>query len=88
VRSLGEEFHRYLVKQAGNARLTEILEQIREQIRAVWTMSIVAPRRVQGLVREHLAIVDALKRGDARRAERLMVAHVRRVRETIFRLLD
>ena len=88
VRSLGEEFHRYLVKQAGNARLTEILEQIREHIGAVWTMSIVAPRRVQGLVREHLAIIDALKRSDGRRAERLMIEHVRRVRETIFRLLD
>lgn len=88
VRSLGEEFHSYLIKQAGNARLTEMLEHIREHIRAVWTMSILAPRRVQGLVREHLSIIDALKRADGRRAERLMIAHVRRVRETIFRLLD
>jgi DNA-binding GntR family transcriptional regulator len=88
VRALGEEFHSHLIKHAGNAKLTEVLEHIREQIRAVWTMSILAPRRVQGLVREHLAIIDALKRGDGRRAERLMVEHVRRVRETIFRLLD
>lgn len=88
VRALGEEFHRYLVKQSGNGKLIETLEQIREQIRTVWTMSILGPRRVQGLIHEHLALIDALKRGDARRAERLMVQHVRRVRETIFRLLD
>jgi DNA-binding GntR family transcriptional regulator len=88
VRALGEEFHRYLLKQSGNARLLEMLEHIREQIRSVWTMSMLAPRRVQGLVHEHLAIIAALKRGDVRHAERLMVAHVRRVRETIFRLLD
>ena len=88
VRALGEEFHTYLIKQAGNAKLLELLEQIREQVRSVWNMSIMAPRRAQGLVREHLALVDALKRGDARRAERCMVAHVRRVRDTIFRLLD
>jgi DNA-binding GntR family transcriptional regulator len=87
VRALGDEFHGYLTKQAGNARLLEMLEQIREDARSVWTLSILAPRRVRGLVREHLSIIDALKRSDARQAERRMVAHVRRVRETIFRLL-
>ena len=88
VRALGEEFHGFLVKQAGNARLAELLDQVREQIGAVWTLSMLAPGRAQGLVREHLALIDALRRGDARRAERAMVAHVRRVRETISRLLD
>lgn len=88
VRALGDEFHSYLVKQAGNAKLTDILEGIRHQIRSVWTMSMLAPRRVQGLVHEHLAMVSALKRGDVRAAERLMVNHVRRVRESIFRLLN
>jgi DNA-binding GntR family transcriptional regulator len=88
VRTLGEEFHAVVLKRTGNARLLEALEQIREQIRPVWTLAIVAPRRVQGLVREHLSIIDALKRPDAGRAERLMAQHVRRVRDTIFRLLD
>ena len=64
--ALGEEFHAVVLKRAGNARLLEALEQIREQIRPVWTMAIVAPRRVQGLVHEHLSIIDALKRPDAR----------------------
>jgi len=88
VRALGEEFHRHLVKAADNTKLAELLEQIRERIQSVWTLSIVAPRRVQALVREHLAILQALERGDARRAERLMVEHVRRVRAVILRLVD
>ncbi len=88
VRPLGEEFHQYLIKQAGNAKLMSLLEQIRDQLRSVWTMSMLGPRRVQGLIHEHLSLIDALKRGDVKGAERLMVAHVRRVRETIFRLLD
>lgn len=88
VRALGEEFHRYLVKKAGNAKLVHALEEIREQLQSVWTMSILVPRRVQGLVREHLAILEALRREDVPRAERLMVQHVRRVREAIFRLVD
>jgi DNA-binding GntR family transcriptional regulator len=88
VRALGEELHATLLKRAGNARLIEALEQIREQIRPVWTMAILAPRRVQGLVHEHLALIDALKRSDGRRAERLMCQHVRRVRDTIFQMLD
>jgi DNA-binding GntR family transcriptional regulator len=88
VRVLGEEFHRYLIKSAGNAKLAEILEQIRERIQSVWTLSIVAPRRVQAIVREHLAIIGALRASDGRRAERLMVEHVRRVRNVILRLVD
>lgn len=86
LRPLGEEFHRYLLKRADNARLLELLEQLRERIQSVWTMSMLAPRRVQGLVTEHLAIIDALKRDRVARAERLMVAHVRRVRDAIFRV--
>ena len=88
VRPLVEEFHRFLLKRAENAALAQVLEQMREQVRAVWTMSIVAPRRVKALVGEHLAIIDALKRGDTRRAERLMTLHIRRVRDAIFRLVD
>ena len=88
VRALGEEFHRHLIKTAGNTKLAEILDQVRERIQSVWTLSIMAPRRVQALVREHLAIIQALKGGEARRAERLMVEHVRRVRAVILRLVD
>jgi DNA-binding GntR family transcriptional regulator len=43
---------------------------------------------VHGLVREHLTIIAAPNRGDARRAERLMIDHVRRVRDAIFRIVD
>jgi DNA-binding GntR family transcriptional regulator len=88
VRALGEEFHQYLGKRAGNAKLLEMLGAIREQIQSVWTMSIMAPRRVPGLIREHLALIHALRRGQAARAERLMVHHVRRVRDAIFRLVE
>ena len=88
VQTLGEEFHRYLAKCANNGKLLEILEGIREQIGSVWTMAVLAPRRLQSLVREHLTIIDALRRGNARHAERLMTLHVRRVRDAIFRLVD
>ena len=88
VRPLGEEFHRVLLKRAENSALERLLEQIREQIQSVWTMSILAPRRAQALLREHLAIIDALKRGHGSRAERLMRLHVRKVRDAIFRLVD
>jgi DNA-binding GntR family transcriptional regulator len=88
VRALGDEFHRYLLKRADNTKLLQVLEQMREEVQPVWTMSIVARGRAQALVREHLAIIDALKRADVRRAERLMRLHIRRVRDAIFRLVD
>jgi DNA-binding GntR family transcriptional regulator len=87
VRGLGEEFHQYLAKRAGNAKLLEMLGAIREQIQSVWTMSIVGCRRGQGVLREHLAIIDALRTANVNRAEQLMVRHVRRVREAIVRLV-
>jgi DNA-binding GntR family transcriptional regulator len=86
VRALGDELHQYLGKRAGNARLLEMLGAVREQIQSVWTMSVLAPRRAAGLIREHLALLRALRRGEAARAERLMVQHVRRVRDAIWRI--
>ena len=62
MRALGDEFHRYLVKRADNTKLLQVLEQMREEVQPVRTMSIVAPGRAPALVREHLAIIDALKR--------------------------
>jgi DNA-binding GntR family transcriptional regulator len=50
-------------------------------------MSIVGCRRGQGVLREHLAIIDALRTANVNRAEQLMVRHVRRVREAIVRLV-
>jgi|SRR5258706_5359871 len=88
VRALGDELHRYFLKRADNTKLLQVLEQMREEVQPVWTMSILAPGRAQALVREHLAILDALKRADVRRAERLMRVHIRRVRDAIFRLVD
>jgi DNA-binding GntR family transcriptional regulator len=35
------------------------------------------------MMHEHLTVIDALKRGHARRAERLMVTHIRHAREMI-----
>jgi DNA-binding GntR family transcriptional regulator len=87
LRPLGDEFHRYLLKRADNRQLLALLEQLRERVQSVWTLSMLAPRRVQGLIAEHLAVIGALKRGDVRGAERLMVTHVRRVRDAIFRLV-
>jgi DNA-binding GntR family transcriptional regulator len=88
LRALGDEFHEYLGKRADNAKLLEMLGGIREQVQSVWTMSIMAPRRVPGLIREHLALIAALRAGGGARAERLMVQHVRRVRAAIFRMVN
>jgi DNA-binding GntR family transcriptional regulator len=83
VQPHGEEFHRYLIKKVNHTRLLQVIEQIREQIRSVWTLWILAPRPVHGLIQEH----QALKRSDVGRAERLMTTHVRRVGEAIFKLV-
>jgi len=65
-----------LVKRSGNAKLMEMLEQIASRSLGVEHVHH-GPRRAQALAKEHLAILDALKRpGPA--GGGLMVAHVRR----------
>jgi DNA-binding GntR family transcriptional regulator len=44
--------------------------------------------RTLSLPRRSCKIIDALKRADGRRAERLMRRNIRRVRDAIFRLVD
>lgn len=68
------QFHALLARATGNQRLVEVLENLQHQ---VWLFR----RHTYDLSRSkavasHRAIVEALEKGDKRRAERLMREHI------------
>lgn len=69
-------FHETLAQASGSPTLVALLTQLRHKI--AWVYAVDTPGRAVESWEEHGAIVDAVARGDAERARRLMAAHVER----------
>lgn len=87
----GAEFHLEVFRSARNRQLLKIYEPLRLRFRVALRL----PRyydhdRVRESVREHLAILEAIERGDGQAAQRLICDHLSKgleVRTRIFRSL-
>ena len=71
-------FHRSLREASGNARLAHVAESFNGQIRLLIGTSARLPGRLPVSLKEHEAIMRALKAGDEASAEASMRHHVRR----------
>jgi GntR family transcriptional regulator, rspAB operon transcriptional repressor len=75
-RLLGESFHGYLAGKVGNKRLKKNIQLLQDQIDRVrpmvWQQNDVP---VEEPLRQHFEILDAIRMGDAVRAEELMKYH-------------
>jgi len=81
ISSVGMEFHDFLVISAGNERIRKILDDLRIQLSICRIFflnqnSDVQPSRAIESIREHLSVIDALKKGDGDLAEMKMKEHV------------
>lgn len=74
---LNEQFHRVIWQASRNRYLARRLQELREIVfRQGGTLSY--PERARDAAREHIAIVDAIRTGDAARAEELGRDHIAR----------
>lgn len=88
---IGAEFHLEVVRSARNRQLLQIYEPLRLRFRVAMRL----PRyydheRVRESVAEHLAVLDAIERGDGQTAQRLICEHLSKgleVRTRIFKRL-
>lgn len=71
-------FHRAIWHASGNSRLATVTDNLGGQLRFGSGSSSRLPGRIPEALREHAAIMAALAKGDAARAERESRAHVRR----------
>lgn len=77
--SLNAEFHDGLAAACGNALLVEMVHNIVRQVHRHF--SAVAEQRGEDAWHEHESILDAVERGDADEAARLIVDHSRKTQE-------
>lgn len=83
--SYNRDFHCAVIRLCGNARLARAAEGLIDQMDRVTTMSVNAlpkhdPARV---IAQHVEIIEALQRRDARRASALMSRHVLEARKRV-----
>ena len=74
---LDKKFHDLLSQNCGNKKLIELLANLQEQIH--WLRNISLKRTTfSGSVREHLAIIEALKRNDEKLVTKTLLQHLER----------
>lgn len=76
---LDREFHRELIRRAGNRRLAELAGRIHAFVDLMRNLNV----RVDGALAEHLAILEAMRAGDEAEARRRLEAHLDAVTEAI-----
>jgi DNA-binding GntR family transcriptional regulator len=78
---LDKKFHDLLSQNCGNKKLIELLANLQEQIH--WLRNISLKRTTfSGSVREHLAIIEALKRNDEKLITKALLLHLERAKES------
>lgn len=85
VRDVDERLHGQIADAAGNPQLSQIILMLRRQTQMFDLRAM--PERLADTCREHLAIIDAVARGDGDGAAARMSAHLEGVRGSIIRRL-
>ncbi len=81
ARALDDRLHGLVSDTAGNPQLSSIVRTLRRQTQIFDIKSL--PERATGTCREHIAIIEALRSGEADLAARAMAQHVDGVRASI-----
>jgi DNA-binding GntR family transcriptional regulator len=84
---LDEEFHSMICEFGASPRVWKIVNGAKAQLDRVRRLAFPVPRHLQIVLREHVAIANALKNGDADEAADAMKLHLDRVFDTIRRLM-
>lgn len=82
-----QNFHRCLVALAENRRCESLFANLQDQDHRIRILCTRQPGRLAATVDEHLAIVDALQRGDGGQAAAAMSIHIQNSRRAAMQLL-
>jgi len=79
--ALDKKFHDLLSQNCGNKKLIELLANLQEQIH--WLRNISLKRiTFTGSVKEHLAIIEALKKNDEELINKVLLQHLERAKKS------
>jgi DNA-binding GntR family transcriptional regulator len=76
-------FHRILLDQSGNRRLSAFVTELRDQTRSLGISTVGRSRSLPDVLHEHQAILAAIQAGDAEAAASQMETHVRHTRDLL-----
>ncbi len=82
-----ERIHRAIYACARNPFLEATLEEYYVLALRIWYLALDRARELKGAVQEHRALLEAIRDGDADRAEALMQAHVQGFEQAMHRVL-
>ncbi len=77
------EFHMHIARCARNGRLFNSIEALRDQTMLLGAYAIRRENRVNEVIDEHRAILEALRRRDPEKARAAVVAHLAATREEV-----
>ncbi|WP_306319790.1 MULTISPECIES: GntR family transcriptional regulator [unclassified Streptomyces] len=78
-----EDFHRRLMEASGHRTLWRTVTTAKAHLDRARRLSLPLPRRIEHLIDEHRAVVDALEQRDAARAEEALRGHLQGVFDDI-----
>ncbi len=77
------DFHTSFTDMVGNQRLAGILSNMRDQIQIMALEALGRPGRAAEVMEEHGRILEAVKRGDVRKAREAITVHLNNSREAV-----
>ncbi len=80
-----ERFRRRLLETANNPLLAQMLDSIYEKTQVLIRRIIILPDRAKTGLREHIAVLEAMRRGDAEMAEKLRRENMRSAKSWLLR---
>ena len=76
LKELDSKFHSIIYKASGSRHIAKILTELHRNIRSYRKLSLSVPTRLDKSVKEHRAILEAVKARDAALAEKLCCEHI------------
>lgn len=82
------DFHTFIYKASRNARLSQIINNLREQIQRFRTTSLSFPGRMKIALEEHRKIVEAVSSRDGELARKLAQEHIENAENTMMGMIQ
>lgn len=85
--NIDRRFHSLIAHATRNATLADMLRGLHNKLLRFWFLSLAEHQHLQRIHDEHVAIYEAIARGDAPAAEQAMLSHIEAFRANIIRAL-
>lgn len=82
------EFHTILLEASSNEMLQNMMGIVNSHLQIIRLRTVVIPGRARKTVEEHYGVLEAIEKGNAASAERLMRKHIESVRNSAVKNLD